>query len=434
MNFWVKKMTDNRLEKSALTALACKKLEYHGDSAEDKKKNILSDIHPHEGLKIKANKNGTKSWIYRFRTPSPERKVGEMRIGFFPEISLSEARAELQNLKKIRDEHGNPSEYIKMQKKIKREKLKQQVQAGHTLSDVIQYYLDRKVGVSDIKEKSKLEVEKLLRHKSLKTLADVPVSEIRKVDVSDVIFELKKTSPSVSERIQSRLREAFEFCIDQGFLDDGFIPPVPSVRGNTPKNKKTRFLNDDEIKKLIYWLPESRLSDNSRLVTCLTLLTGCRSGEIVSMDWRDVDLDAGVWVLKDTKNKNTHKVFLSSSVQKILKEMPRDKRNHWAFPSPKKGHIRQKAAGDSIGKYREDLGLSEPWGLHDLRRTFATGITELGCPRIVVKRLLNHTSGNVTDIYIQNPYDDEAKDWWNRWSDHVLSLGGDRVFNSLLHH
>ncbi|MBF6571165.1 MAG: hypothetical protein IVW54_20060, partial [Candidatus Binataceae bacterium] len=63
-----------------------------------------------------------------------------------------------------------------------------------------------------------------------------------------------------------------------------------------------------------------------------------------------------------------------------------------------------------------------PWTVHDLRRTVATGLAKLGCPRVVQDRILNHVDSSVAAIYDRHTYNSEARAWLQKWADHMDAL------------
>ena len=63
-----------------------------------------------------------------------------------------------------------------------------------------------------------------------------------------------------------------------------------------------------------------------------------------------------------------------------------------------------------------------PWTVHDLRRTVATGLAKLGCPRVLQDRILNHVDGSVSAIYDRHRYDGEARVWLQKWADYLDAL------------
>jgi integrase len=64
--------------------------------------------------------------------------------------------------------------------------------------------------------------------------------------------------------------------------------------------------------------------------------------------------------------------------------------------------------------------------LHDLRRTFATGLAKLGVTGTMIERCLNHTVPGVAGIYNRYAYAPEMAAAWKLWSNHVASLAKGR--------
>ena len=84
----------------------------------------------------------------------------------------------------------------------------------------------------------------------------------------------------------------------------------------------------------------------------------------------------------------------------------------------------------SRGKSLLDASLAaagarlEPWTLHDLRRSVATGMAELGVPPHIVEAVLNHVSGHkagIAGVYNRASYEREKRAALAMWADHVLA-------------
>ncbi|MGN2398153.1 tyrosine-type recombinase/integrase, partial [Klebsiella quasipneumoniae] len=84
------------------------------------------------------------------------------------------------------------------------------------------------------------------------------------------------------------------------------------------------------------------------------------------------------------------------------------------------GEIKKAEAVSQWGRgiYKR-LGHSEPWTLHDLRRTFATTLNNMGIAPHVVEQLLGHTLGGVMAVYNRSQYLPEKLDALNKWMDHL---------------
>jgi integrase len=161
----------------------------------------------------------------------------------------------------------------------------------------------------------------------------------------------------------------------------------------------------------------------------LVQFTGCRSGDVVAALWRDIDLERAVWTIRETKNGEPHVVMLPRPAVEPLKAR-RAFHAIFVFPSPNgEQHVRQKALGLAQYGARKRTGYeprADPielaWTVHDLRRTAATGLAKLGCPRVVQDRILNHVNGSVSAIYDRHRYDAEARVWLQKWADFLKAL------------
>jgi integrase len=184
----------------------------------------------------------------------------------------------------------------------------------------------------------------------------------------------------------------------------------------------------------------------------LLLLTGQRRDEVASARWSEFDLGADMpaWTIpKDrAKNGKAHVVPLSPAVVEILDSLPRVKDEvDFVLTTTGKtgvsGFSRSKALLDAtmmeIAKEEADARGEKdfepqivPWRLHDLRRTCASGMAELGQPVHVVEAVLNHKSGSikgVAAVYNRYEYAEEKRRALFAWATHVTSLIGARADN-----
>jgi len=143
-----------------------------------------------------------------------------------------------------------------------------------------------------------------------------------------------------------------------------------------------------------------RDDDYGRIVRLL-ILTGQRRDEVGDMKWTELDLDRRIWAIprERTKNGLTHEVPLSDVALEILQSIPRRDGRDFVF-----GEGRGGFSGWSKSKTRLDARIAKagavmrPWRLHDLRRTVATHIAEMGTLPHVVEAILNHVSGHKAGV------------------------------------
>jgi integrase len=128
------------------------------------------------------------------------------------------------------------------------------------------------------------------------------------------------------------------------------------------------------------------------------LLTGARWGECQKLTWENVNLEAGKWENKDTKNKNSVTLPLSTQATALLENKPRDEKNNFVFCSNK-----SKTGYIGPGRYVTDQlakALNVELSPHDLRRTFRAIAAACEVELWRTKMLMNHKISN--DVTIQS--------------------------------
>ena len=89
------------------------------------------------------------------------------------------------------------------------------------------------------------------------------------------------------------------------------------------------------------------------------------------------------------------------------------------------GELKKNTAVSQVGAYiAHRLGHAEHWRLHDLRRTFSTGMNDMGIPPHIVELLLGHSLGGVMAVYNRSQYLPEKLDALNKWVERLDVLAG----------
>jgi integrase len=149
----------------------------------------------------------------------------------------------------------------------------------------------------------------------------------------------------------------------------------------------------------------------------LLILTGQRREEIGGLRFEEIGDGIIALPAGRAKNKRAHVIPLSAPAHTILAARP--PRSEFVF-----GKV---FTSWSRGKYLLDTALDTklvPWTLHDLRRSVATGMAELGVAPHIVEAVLNHVSGHkagVAGIYNRATYEKEKRAALATWADHVLA-------------
>jgi integrase len=375
------------------------------------------------GLRVRCLATGRKVFFYRYR--GRDGALREIRLGDVGPLTLAKAR-DLALKKRLEREQGKDPQLEKQRERAEaiRERTARR-QATYTLENLINQYINEVL----VHQKRGAESARILRRDLLPVLGDRPALRITRRELQDEVMRPKMaTAPRVATQLLCRIRCAYAHAIEQGRLPDDFISPTIGIKGASQVRRR-RALTDAELATFLKWLPRGPYSRTVRDALTLVLLTGCRSGEAVAARWRDIDLERGVWTIRETKNGEPQDVMLPQRAVELLKYR---EGLHKVFVFPSRlvdKHVVQKALGlaQYVARHSDDEKLPKdpieiPWTVHDLRRTVATGLAKLGCPRVVQDRVLNHVDNSVAAIYDQHRYDAEARVWLQRWADHMEVL------------
>lgn len=167
--------------------------------------------------------------------------------------------------------------------------------------------------------------------------------------------------------------------------------PVKSIKLFKENNERVRFLERDEIVRLL-----ACCTKYLKGIVIIALNTGMRRGEILNLKWRDVDINRALIYLYNTKNKEKREVPINEQVKTALIRT----RKH-----PQSEYIFCKKDGSSIGDIKKSFftackksGIKD-FHFHDLRHTFASHLVMSGIDLNTVRELLGHKSMKMTLRY-----------------------------------
>jgi len=169
---------------------------------------------------------------------------------------------------------------------------------------------------------------------------------------------------------------------------------------------------------------DMKMSEATKLALKLQLATAQRKGEIITIEWNEIDLTTRWWSIPSikAKNGNPNRVYLSDLAMELLtriKVLSGDSK--WAFPAPN-GKTHATASSLSRAMNRSTFEKLDHFTPHDLRRSAATHMTSIGIPRLVVSKILNHVDSSITSIYDRHSYDAEKKHALESWGKKLKQL------------
>jgi integrase len=353
------------------------------------------------GFGVRLRAGGSRTWIYQYRIGSKQRR---MVLGSANSVPLALARENASQLEAKVRLGGDPA----MVKETARR------DADKTFGALVARYLESRK--SEWRPRSEREVT---RHLTLyaKPLHRLPITAVSQRDVADLLSGVAKDAGNVtSNRVRASMAAFLGWIIREGIrLPEGNVAAYTNKR---EERSRDRVLSDAELKTIWHACP----ANDYGAILKLLMLTGQRAGEIAALRWSEIHDDQIVLSAERTKNARTHVVPLSEPAKVILAAFTAKGRS-CVFGRDNRGFCGWSTAKESIDAR---IALAH-WTPHDLRRTVATRMAELGVQPHVIEAVLNHVSGHkggVAGIYNRATYDKEKREALNLWAEHVTALVG----------
>jgi integrase len=226
---------------------------------------------------------------------------------------------------------------------------------------------------------------------------------------------IRKNGSAAAAKARTALSAFYVWAMGEGIAEAN-----PVIGSNKPDDgpSRDRVLTDAELAAI--W---RNVSGTYGAIVRLLILTGCRREEIGGLRWTEID--SKEWVIRlpseRVKNGRAHDVPLTDAAWSILQEQPVTGE-----------HVFGRAATGfstwSQGKEGLDERLGDsvaPWRLHDVRRSVATRMADLGIMPHVIEAVLNHQSGHKrgpAGVYNRSRYEREVRAALALWADHIRTL------------
>jgi integrase len=284
---------------------------------------------------------------------------------------------------------------------------------GDTFSVELDRYLASKQG--GLKPSTYANLEYHLRKQGV-PLHNLALADIDRRTIAQLLSGVERGSGRTSRnRLRSSLSAYFAWCVREGLLETNVVAGT-GVADEGPS--RDRVLTGAELAEV--W---RKGNDAIKLL----ILTGCRRDEVGKLRWSEVDFDRALLLLgaDRTKNKRPIELPLSPLALSILRQRV------GSLDTSKTGKGND-APVFEIGSWSHTkaqldktlVGVA-PFRLHDLRRSCATGMAELGVLPHIVEACLNHVSGHkagVAGVYQRAKYEGPMRDALTKWSQHVAAI------------
>ncbi|SHO43281.1 tyrosine-type recombinase/integrase [Desulfopila aestuarii] len=238
----------------------------------------------------------------------------------------------------------------------------------------------------------------------LKDWIDKPVTSITKEMVEKLFFQIRdygvhegKPTYSQATKTMRILSALMNYACADELIENNPVTVLKLKRIDRSIIKREHYLKAEEVRRLLQVTRNE--THPMTLAVHLMLYTGLRKNEALRLKWEDIETvnDVSCIVIRDTKNCRPHYLPITPVINEILKKASNG--SMYVFSSPQ--HSDRHLVDERPTLKRLSKAIGVVFKCHDLRRTFATRASEAGVDFLMVKRLLNHKSNDITAQYIQ---------------------------------
>lgn len=270
------------------------------------------------------------------------------------------------------------------------------VRRSPTMRDLSERYLKEHVAIRH-KPRSLKRARQAWARCVLPRLGDHPISEVRRSDILSLMTDMAET-PSMANRVLGLLSSAFNLAELWEWRQEGTNPCRLVKRYK--EEPRQRYLSESELNRLGVVLrrheQDGSLRPQALAAIRLLIFTGCRSGEILTLSWAEVDFARKTLELKDSKT-GRRSVILNSAALSVLEALRSKREGAYVIPgrTPDR-HL--STLQTTWARLRVDAEI-EDVRIHDLRHTHASFGVNNGQSLEVVGKLLGHTKILTTQRY-----------------------------------
>lgn len=434
------------------------------------------------GLVLRVTDKGVKSFALVTRIDG---RPARITIGQWPRMKIAEAREAartlLDRVKAGEDPRQDAAKAKEAENASAEARRRAEAEAAKRKVAVL---IDRFAVDHLSKRRSGAEMLRVLNREIRPLWGDRDVAEITRRDVNELIDAIAaRGSPVMANRTLAHVRKLFNWAISRDLIDEN---PATKIERRGVERDIDRVLDPREL--VAVWRACDDIGWPFGPLVRLLILTGQREMEVAGMSRAELDGAIWRLPRGRVKNASGHVVYLSAQARAIIDALPGTGAAGLLFSltdRPPSGFAKCKrrlsaaalryliadgiegapvirrselltlvgkpasmvnAAAARLGIDEVDLarmvakvdrlegGLEiedgdvvymRPWRIHDLRRTAATGLADLGVAPHVIERILNHKSGiinGVAAVYNRSAYEHDCRVAMDRWAAHIDQL------------
>lgn len=227
------------------------------------------------------------------------------------------------------------------------------------------------------------------------------MNRVTSMDAQAILDDMRlqgRYAPATVKHVLVLLRRVYNWSREMGLYKG--TNPTDSIKPPRLNNQRVEFLSKQELGRLLEVL-EAWKNRRVALLVEFALFTGCRRGELLRLQWDDVDLDALTLRLRDPKGGMDAVLPLSEAAGDVLRAALE------CLPAPECPYVfpngrgqRRRCIKKTWARIKERAELPNDFRFHGLRHSFASYLASSGEVTLyTIQKLLNHKSPRMTARY-----------------------------------
>lgn len=366
-----------------------------------------------DGLSVKVSKVGVLTWYFTYRTGGRTSAPQRLKLGNYPDLSLKAAREKREQCRAWLAEGKNPKHQLNLttQETLKPVTVKEAL--GYWITE---YATHHRANV----ERHKAQLEKhIYPH-----IGVLPLTLCETRHWLECFDRTRRESPVAAGYLLQMCKQALKFCRVRRYAASNALDDLTIQDVGKKQEKRDREHSEQEMCDLWRITEGKKFKPYYSALLRVLVVFGCRSQEARLSEWCEWDFKRWVWTVPKAHSKGGEKIVrpVPEAFRPFIESLYKQHKSSGLLL----GELKKPEAVSQWGRtaYKK-LGHVEAWTLHDIRRTFATTLNNMGIAPHVVEQLLGHTLGGVMAVYNRSQYLPEKLDALTKWIERLELLTGD---------
>ena len=371
------------------------------------------------GMYLLVQPTGARLFRFNYRRPGTGKR-NTLALGMFPDVSLRKARDRRDEARALLADGIDPGV------KRRADKAAQQATAADTFEVIAREFIARRL--ADKAESHRSKVQRRLELYVFPYLGKRPVSAITAPEIRAVLHRIESRGTlETAHRALQNIGQVIRYAIAAGRAT---FDPTPSLRGALqPVSRANMAAPTDPaaVGAILRALEAFRGGPVVQAAVNLLPLVFCRPGELRTMRWADVDLEAAQWSYTVSKTKTAHVVPLSTQALAILRDL-QSLTGHlpggYVFPGGRSSLRPLSNAAINAALRRLGIDTKNELTGHGWRAVARTLLHEqLGFdPHVIEHQLAHAVPDALGTSYNRTKFLKERKAMMQRWADYLDTL------------